>query len=75
MQINDIKLKRKYNNPVIRDRIENDVRYFTFPILDTEDWIVHGFSTRLGGVSEGVCSSMNLSFSRGDKEEAVMENY
>lgn len=25
----------------------------------------HGFSTRLGGVSEGFLSSMNLSFTRG----------
>ncbi|MDO4647860.1 MAG: peptidoglycan editing factor PgeF [Eubacteriales bacterium] len=37
--------------------------------------VVHGFSTRLGGVSEGIYSGMNLSFSRGDEETAVMENY
>lgn len=36
---------------------------------------MHAFSTRLGGVSEGIYSSMNLSFTRGDKEEAVKENY
>jgi hypothetical protein len=35
----------------------------------------HGFSTRLGGVSEGCYSSLNLSFTRGDKEEAVRENF
>ena len=36
---------------------------------------MHAFSTRLGGVSEGIYSSMNLSFTRGDKDEAVRENY
>ena len=35
----------------------------------------HGFSTRLGGVSEGYFASQNLSFDRGDDKEAVMENF
>ena len=35
----------------------------------------HGFSTRLGGVSEGYYASMNLSFDRGDRKEAVAENF
>ncbi len=35
----------------------------------------HLFSTRLGGVSEGIFSSMNLSYTRGDSKEAVDENY
>ena len=35
----------------------------------------HAFSTRLGGVSEGIFASMNLSTSRGDSEAAVRENY
>ena len=35
----------------------------------------HGFSTRLGGVSEGYFASLNLSFDRGDDKEAVMENF
>ena len=37
--------------------------------------VEHGFSTRLGGVSEGVFSSMNLSFTRGDIHENVVENF
>ena len=37
--------------------------------------IVHGFSTRLGGVSTEHLSSMNLSFSRGDEQENVMANH
>ena len=39
------------------------------------EWLVHGFSTRLGGVSQGIYSSMNLSFTRGDEESCVRENY
>ena len=35
----------------------------------------HGFSTALGGVSEGCFSSLNLSFNRGDSDEAVHENF
>lgn len=34
----------------------------------------HGFTTRLGGVSEGVWASLNLGLSRGDDRDAVMEN-
>ncbi len=44
------------------------------PILE-ELGVLHGFSTKKGGVSEGIYKSMNLSFSRGDDEEAVMENH
>ena len=35
----------------------------------------HGFSTRMGGVSEGPYATMNFSFTRGDNPEAVRENY
>ena len=52
-----------------------DVVYLSFPQLDRIPDIRHGFSTRLGGVSEGICASMNLSFTRGDREEDVFENY
>ncbi len=54
---------------------KGEVVYLTFPQLDNCDFIRHGFTTRLGGVSEGIFSSMNLSFTRGDEESAVRENY
>lgn len=54
---------------------KGEVVYLTYPLLEETETVVHGFTTRLGGVSKGVCSSMNLSFSRGDEEEAVYENY
>lgn len=37
--------------------------------------VSHCYSTRLGGVSNGVFKSMNLGFSRGDVDEHVLENY
>lgn len=36
---------------------------------------VHGFSTRLGGVSKGYYASLNLGHTRGDDPAAVRENY
>lgn len=54
---------------------KGEVVYLTFPILDRTKLVKHGFSTRIGGVSEGMFSSMNLSFSRGDREEHVRENF
>lgn len=61
--------------PHMNVRENNGVTYLTWPEFEKIPEIVHGFSTRLGGVSEGIYSSMNLSFTRGDKEEAVRENY
>lgn len=46
-----------------------------FKLLEQINGIRHCFTTREGGVSTGDCASMNLSFTRGDKEEAVIENY
>ena len=52
-----------------------DVTFLTYPEFEKIPGIIHAFSTRLGGVSQGIYSSMNLSFTRGDSEEAVHENY
>lgn len=53
---------------------KNGVVFITFPKL-VKAGICHGFSTRIGGVSEGHLSSMNLSFTRGDDPEKVQENF
>lgn len=50
------------------------VTYLSFPLMEKEG-VVCAFTTRLGGVSKGDCASMNLSFTRGDAEEDVRENY
>lgn len=54
---------------------DGEVYYIQFPVLEQIDFIQHGFSTRFGGVSKGEFSSMNLSYTRGDRKENVDENY
>lgn len=44
-------------------------------LLGADPRIAHGFTTRLGGVSQDHLSSLNLSFTRGDDPDKVMENY
>lgn len=58
----------KLNNP-------DTVPYLTYNSLEEINFIKHGFSTRLGGVSEGIFSTMNLAFNRGDNKDSVVENY
>ena len=70
----DFEVKLKGNKRDTKINEANGVVYLTFPILE-QFGVKHGFSTRLGGVSEGMFSSMNLSFQRGDDREKVEENY
>ena len=49
--------------------------YLEYPMFRETGIVKHGFSTRIGGVSKGCFSSLNLSFTRGDEEEAVRENF
>ena len=51
------------------------VHLLEFSNLEETGVVKHGFSTRLGGVSEGIFASMNVSFTRGDDKQAVEENY
>lgn len=52
-----------------------EVEYLTFPLLEQTGMVRHLFSTRIGGASEGIYSSMNLSYTRGDRKESVDENF
>lgn len=74
-----MKLKKKSEKDVLvvkEHKIEgSNLPLLHYPLLEELGIVEHCFTTRLGGVSEGVCSSLNLSFSRGDKPEAVLENY
>jgi YfiH family protein len=68
----------RYGTPILRRKqvIDNpEMEILTFPKLEQEEQICHFFTTRLGGVSEGIYKSMNLSFSRGDDPTCVTENY
>lgn len=46
-----------------------------YSLLEKTGLVKHCFTTRLGGASEGIFSTMNLSFTRGDDKTAVEENY
>lgn len=54
---------------------KGEVSFLTYNRLSEIPFIRHAFSTRLGGVSQGEFTSMNLSFGRGDSDENVTENY
>ncbi len=54
---------------------KDGVVFLTFPKIEAAGGTVHGFSTRLGGASEGIFSTMNFSLSLPDKRESVLENY
>lgn len=60
---------------VVRQNRVGELEYLTFPALTDTGMVGHLFTTRMGGVSTGDCASMNLSFTRGDARETVLENY
>ena len=68
-------MKYKNREPILKEVVENGVLFLTYPKLEETGMVKHGFSTRMGGVSEGIFASMNLSFSRGDDDENVRENF
>ena len=53
----------------------NGVGFYTLPSIERLSGFDHGFTARSGGVSEGYFSSLNLSFTRPENRENVMENY
>ena len=57
------------------NREENGLVWFSAPRLNADGGAVHGFSSRLGGVSRGYLTSLNLGTSRGDQMEHVRENW
>lgn len=62
-------LKQKFNED------NSDLPLIRFESFEKIPFIEHGFTTRLGGVSKGIFSTLNLSFARGDEKENVLENY
>lgn len=70
-----IRKSRGQTGEQLKVRQKQGVTYLSFPALEALEMVSHGFSTRLGGVSEGIYSTMNFTFTRGDDPEHVMENY
>ena len=76
----DLEIKKKNNADILHMVCRTldhpaQIPLLKFRILENLEGVEHAFSTRLGGVSEGMFSTMNFSYSRGDKTEAVDENY
>lgn len=53
----------------------NGVTFLTADAFTAAGGAAHGFSTRLGGVSQGIYASLNLGSTRGDEPDCVRENY
>ena len=69
------KLKRKPGKTVLMQKRKGEVEYLSFPHLAETGLVDHLFTTRKGGVSQGIFASMNVSYTRGDDKAAVDENY
>lgn len=70
-----MELYRHKSKMRMRQNRSGEIEYLTFPILEQTGMVRHLFSTRVGGVSEGIYSTMNLSYTRGDEKGAVDENF
>ncbi len=67
-------LRYKNNEHILEEKIVKGVPYLSYPMLENTGIVMHGFSTRLGGVSTGHCATMNISTTRGDDPDAIKEN-
>lgn len=54
--------------------IASPVPFLSCDAFSAVGGVAHGFSTRLGGVSQGDCAGLNLGYSRGDDPACVTEN-
>ena len=70
-----MKIKENFLDSQMQMKEKNGVCYLTFSAFEETGLVRNLFSTRLGGVSEGCLSTMNLSYQRGDKKENVDENF
>ncbi len=60
--------------PLFKFVTKGELTYLVFTPWEDKA-LLHAFTTRAGGISEGNLSSLNLGFNRGDQEENVIENY
>lgn len=67
--------KKTTPETVLEIKEQNGFPMLVYPLLEQTGMVKHCFTTRKGGVSEGIFKSLNLSFTRGDKKEAVEENF
>ena len=68
-------LSKKNEENILELKEYGKLPLLKYPLLEQTGIVEHCFTTRLGGVSQGCCSSLNLSFTRGDDVECVLENF
>lgn len=73
--LDTLEWKKKPGEDTMALRSEGGLPLLIFPKIEDCGFVGHGFTTRLGGVSTGMFQSLNLSFTRGDERELVMENF
>ena len=72
---------KKKNNDIVLEEVwcENGagstLPLLKYPLLEQTGIVEHCFTTRIGGVSKGIYESLNLSFTRGDEDASVRENF
>ena len=74
-----LKIRRTGTTPVMDIiKTENadgsELLYMQIPAIRATGIVEHAFSTRIGGTSQGIFSSMNLRFGHGDEDARVREN-
>jgi len=65
----------EFKSETLGIRRSGAVYYTTFPSFEKTGLVRHLYSTRRGGVSNGYFGPMNLGFTRGDDQQAVIENF
>ena len=70
--IHIIKRNNAYSTELAKS---NGIVWISHKSLMSIPWITHAFSTRIGGVSPSPFGDMNLSFTVGDENDNVVENF
>ena len=71
----DLYINVNNNNSTIKLNYYKNIPYLSFGKLDQYNNIKHLFTTRLGGHSEGIFSTMNFAFNTGDNKNNVLNNF
>ena len=72
---NNVIINRNNNKSTIDLRYYDNFPYLSFSKLDEYKNVKHIFTTRLGGHSEDIFSTLNFAFHTGDKRENVLNNF
>ncbi|MCR5654730.1 MAG: peptidoglycan editing factor PgeF [Lachnospiraceae bacterium] len=71
----DLILKKRNGTETTRIVVGEGIPRISYLSLEGFDWLLNAFSTRVGGVSTRQYESMNLSFTQGDDDAKVRENF